>query len=141
MCQCVEHGHVWDAPAPGKPLSGHTGEPVMAVQQVIGSLLAARKLFDVEHKGGEILVKLALIHRCNRTGLNVDHTHTRSEVNDLWLIGLCATCKDINDKVRAAQLAGQFTNIDIHAPGVFRTPWHGQRRRMDAEHGYSITHT
>src|SRR6476469_1368783 len=118
MRKRMEHREVRHLPALRELQPNHAREPVMTMHKIIAYLFAAGKALDLARHGWHILREFVFGDGCSRTGVNVDDTHTRSQGYDGRLIGLCAAGKDINGYMQAAQLAGQFTDIDVHATSI-----------------------
>src|SRR5579875_408287 len=122
MGQGVEHRKMRHAPAAGKLLTGHAGEPVVAVQKVIGPAFVSGKILNLARKGWQILIEIVFVDGSNRPGLDMDHAHAWSKLDNFGLSGLRTASENVNGAVGAAQFAGQFADIDIHASGVLRAP-------------------
>src|SRR5258706_9123959 len=140
MSQRVKHGNVWNVPGPGKLHSSHARKPVMAVQHIVAYCFLASKFFNMLREIRQILVKIVLGNGRCRASFHMDYPYVGGKLNDMWLMCFCLASKDIDCYLGIAQFACKFVYVYIHAPGIFATSRCIKRRRMDAEHGYGITH-
>src|SRR5260370_35491561 len=111
MCQCMEHRNMGYVPAARELLGNRAGEPVVAVQEIVGLVFAARKGFKLARINGYILGKVVLRDGRGWSRFDGNDAHIGAEVGDFWLFRMRATRKDIDSKIRAGQVAAQVTNI------------------------------
>ena len=114
---------------------GEAGEPVVAVEHVVGDALAGREAPDAVDELGQVVVDLVLVVGALGAGRQVDDAHVVAEAGRDALDALVLRAReDVDRQAAVAQLARELAHVDVHAAGLLAAEG-GEGTGVDAEHG------
>ena len=77
-----------------------------------------------------MLEELVFVDGFRGAGRDVDDADVFGQISDFVAFGIGATGVDIDGETKLTEMVGEFTNVNVHSPGVF-VPENGQGRSMD----------
>src|SRR5690242_8356638 len=95
----VKHDDMGNVPALGELHSRHSRQPVVTMQDIISPRIAAPELFDMLHKGRDVLIEVVLGDGRYWSSLDMDNPYVSAQLNDTGRVFICPTSKDINGNV------------------------------------------
>ena len=133
LAQCMEARYHGDVPTSSQFERRRPGEPVVAVDEIVGEGIrrdvATQGLGERWEAAVEVLLRFL-----RRSRVEVNQASARAQIDDGWVVRVVRPGEDVDADPAPPELFGGLAEEDVHAPGVFLTE-PGDGASVDADEG------